>query len=417
MNYIHNYKTIIKNTGYLSIIEGIRLLTPFIALPYIIRTIGAEKYGIVVFVQAIMQYFIILINFGLNISAVKDVAFSRNNPQRLNQIVSAVFQIKLLLFLIATILLIVGILLIPFWQENRSIFYFSFLLCLSEVLFPAWFFQGIEKMKYITFIRTSSILFYVVTVFIFIRSVNDYKLVPLLQSLGSVLAAFIACYLMVSKEKIVFVRLEWEELRKIFRESLPFFISRVSNVLNLNMAKTVSGIFFTMEGVAAFDLAQRIAQFSLIPIQMLNQAVYPHIARTLNRNFVTRFFYIDVVLAFLVAGSIYLLAPICISYFAGDSMPEAINLLRLLTLFIFCGYITTYIGTPVLVSFGHPKIFNLSVILSTIALLLFYVILYIGNWFTLQKFALTLFGAEATILFYRLYYCYHFNIFLWNKRN
>ena len=51
-----------------------------------------------------------------------------------------------------------------------------------------------------------------------------------------------------------------------------FFVSRLSVVLKNNMAKTISGMVFSMHFVAAFDLAQRIATVALVPAQMLNQA-------------------------------------------------------------------------------------------------------------------------------------------------
>ena len=70
----NNHKTIITNTLYLSIIQCVRLLTPFLAMPYVIKTIGAEKFGEIVFAQSIAAFSFIIINFGLDVSAVKDIS-------------------------------------------------------------------------------------------------------------------------------------------------------------------------------------------------------------------------------------------------------------------------------------------------------------------------------------------------------
>lgn len=78
LNKVRNNRLILQNTGYLSVIEVIRLAMPFVALPYIIRTVGAENYGTAVFAQTIISYFSILINWGLDVSAVKDVSVHRN---------------------------------------------------------------------------------------------------------------------------------------------------------------------------------------------------------------------------------------------------------------------------------------------------------------------------------------------------
>lgn len=39
-----------------------------------------------------------------------------------------------------------------------------------------------------------------------------------------------------------------------------------------------------MHEVAVFDLAQKIAMTALVPLQMLNQALFPHIAKHLIGN-------------------------------------------------------------------------------------------------------------------------------------
>lgn len=44
-------KMLLANFTYLSIIEIIGLLLPLITFPYLIRTIGAQKYGIIVFAK------------------------------------------------------------------------------------------------------------------------------------------------------------------------------------------------------------------------------------------------------------------------------------------------------------------------------------------------------------------------------
>lgn len=114
------------------------------------------------------HYFLfqIFINWGLDISAVKDVSISRNNPGELNRIVSSVLLIKLLYLLLSASLLIVASLFVPYVYENAGLLFCCFLLCFTDILFPVWFYQGIEKMKYLALIKFISILFYTVSIFI-----------------------------------------------------------------------------------------------------------------------------------------------------------------------------------------------------------------------------------------------------------
>ena len=123
------------------------------------------------------------------------------------------------------------------FRDNYVLFLLSFLSCLSEILFPVWFYQGVEKMKYITLIRFTSIFFYTVTVFIFIKNESDYLLIPLLQSLGWLLSGVISFFMLIRVEKISLFVPTIESIRRYFKESVPFFVSRVSVVINASMAK------------------------------------------------------------------------------------------------------------------------------------------------------------------------------------
>lgn len=402
---LKNNKTIIQNTGYLSIIEVIRMAMPFIALPYIITTVGAENYGMAVFAQTIISYFTIFINWGLDISAVKDVSVNRNDPKELNKIVSTVLGIKLILFFLSFLILLLCLFYIPFMRNNYCLFLFAFITCISEVLFPVWFYQGIEKMKYLTIIRTTSIVFYTLTVFVFIHTPDDYEKIVLLQSLGNVLAGCLSVYLLFVINKIRLIIPNFKYMLATFMQSFPFFMSRLSVIFNNTMAKTISGIFFTMESVAAFDLAQKIATAALIPTQMMNQAVYPHIAKTKSLSFVRKYFIIDILISFFIATMLVILSSFIVSIFSKDQLPEAASLLRILCLWVFLGGITTYIGSPVLVSFGYPRPFNFSVILSSVTLFLLYILCYILDIFSIYNFALVLVVSELVILIYRMYYC------------
>lgn len=409
-NRIKSNITIVKNAGYLSVIEVIRLAMPFIAIPYIISTVGSSNYGLAVFSQTIISYFTIFINWGLDVSAVKDVSVNRNDKNALNSIVSCVLGIKLILFFISFIILLLCIWLVPFMREHYLLFLFAFITCISEVLFPVWFYQGIEKMKYLTLVRASSILFYACSIFIFINDSEDYPKVVLLQSLGNVIASCFSAYLLFVVHKIKIIKPGYQLLFTTFKDSFPFFMSRLSVIFNNTMAKTLSGIFFTMEAVAAFDIAQKVATASLIPAQMLNVSVYPHIAKTKSKEFVRKYLKVNVLVSFATASVIAILSSYIISVLSKNELTESVNLLRILCFWIFFGGITGYIGSPILVSFGYPKPFNISVILSTITLFILYCISYIFDIFTIYNFAWILVISEFTILLYRLYYCIHLKL-------
>ena len=61
--------------------------------------------------------------------------------------------------------------------------------CSKRFWFVAvWFFQGIEKMKFVTLINVLAKVIFTVLVFIFIKSESDYLKVPIFNSLGFIVS-------------------------------------------------------------------------------------------------------------------------------------------------------------------------------------------------------------------------------------
>lgn len=60
IEYIHRYKTLVENFGYLSLLQICNLLIPLITYPYLVNVLGEEVYGTIVYAQAIVTYLSVL---------------------------------------------------------------------------------------------------------------------------------------------------------------------------------------------------------------------------------------------------------------------------------------------------------------------------------------------------------------------
>lgn len=400
---IGKYSTIIKNTGYLFILEFIRLTLPLLAITYIIRTVGATKYGTIIFAQTIIYYFSVFVNWGFDISAVKDVALNKNNHYELITIFNNVIFTKIFLFFIASVILVIMCLIIPYCRENWILFTFAFITTFSDILIAVWFYQGVEEMKFITLCKAGSVIVYALCIFLFIKESNDYILVPFFQSLGNLIAAVVSVYVIIKKFNIRIIKVSAKNIKKYLSTSFPFFLSRLSAILNNSIAKTICGITSNMEMVGIYDIAQKIATISNVPIQMLNQAIYPHIAKTLDKKFVNNFYNIILIVSLLVALALFILAPIAVLLVSGQNLEDATTILKILCLWVFFCGLSSYIGTPVLISFGHQREFNLSVVISSIFLVMVFSIYVFFNVKILSLYAIAIVCSEIIIYVYRIY--------------
>ena len=407
---LESHKRVAKNTIYLTIMEGVEIAIPFLALPYIIKTVTADNYGKIAFAQSIVAYFGVVVDFGLSIVAAKEVASHRDDRTELGRIFSTMLIIK---FTLLSVCLLSLNLLVCAWSKTRAdilLYNYCFGVCLADVVFMKWLYQGIEKMFVITLIRSSSLLIYLGLLFTFVKGVDDYRRIPLMQSGCMVFTSLVGLFLMVKHEKIRPVMPEFAYIRAFFKKSVSFFFSRASLTVNSKIATTVIGATLGDHEVAAYDLAQKIARAALLPASMVGQAAYPFNARQKDARFATKVFFGLLLLVGVMLAALFFMAPFCVRILSHGKLPESAYLVRMLIPYIFIGSMSVYLGAPMLVAWGHSKPFNHSVFWATAILVLTYGIFYMLKTGTPGYYCLVLCLGELGVASYRLYHCIKYKI-------
>lgn len=365
-NY-NNYKGVIKNFSYLSILQVFNLTLPLLAYPYLIRVLGVETYGIVVFAQAIMMYFSMLINFGFNISATKDIAQYKEDKIQIDKIVSSVYSIKMTIWVLSFLLLLVLIIIIPTFKENWFLFVITFGVTFNDLLFPQWFFLGVEKMKYITFINITSKVIFTCLIFICISEKEDYILVPVFHSVGAFIGGIISIYILVVKEKVRFSFQKIKILKFYFIESLPLFISAASIQIYVNANRVLVGLFLGMSEVAYYDLGEKILRLIKMPVGMLGQVTFSSLAIEKSIAKINKFTKIGVLLTLLLVIQVILFSEFITVLLAGKDMIKAVPIMRILSISALMYALGQFLGNSRLIIFGYKKEFS-QIYLSTVVL-------------------------------------------------
>ncbi|MFW6147983.1 MAG: oligosaccharide flippase family protein, partial [Thermodesulfobacteriota bacterium] len=88
-------KRLLENFISLSTLQGLNYILPLITIPYLVRVIGPEKFGLISFSQAFIQYFVLITNYGFNLSATREISINRANKKRVSEVFSAIMLIKI----------------------------------------------------------------------------------------------------------------------------------------------------------------------------------------------------------------------------------------------------------------------------------------------------------------------------------
>ena len=387
---LKHHKKIIENFSYLSVLQILSMITPLVTYPYLVKTLGEVIYGTVVFAQAVVTYFNILVVFGFNFTAARDVSQYRDDTKKLSEIVSAVTIIKTL-FLIVSLLLISGYMLY-ISQIDYTLYYLSFWICLNEILFPSWFFQGKEEMKYITFINLGIRLLFILMIFIFIKSPDDYLYFPLLNGIGVALAGVVSFILLYKKYKVRLTLVPIKILTKYLKESYHLFISNISIQIYVNANKIIIGTFLGMREVTYYDLAEKITNMGKVPQSMISQVLYPKISLERNGSFLKKVLKGTILMNVFLYLMVFLFSNQIVAYFGGNE-----TVLRILFLTIPIIGISNVLMVLTLLPFGYNKAFTRIVFLSAFFYLFIVLILYGFSFISLYTLTATNVIVESLV--------------------
>ena len=185
-------KSLKHNTIYLMVIQVLNNVLPFITLPYVARIFRVKDYGVVFFAQVLMDYFLRLILFGFEFSAVRQIAIHSNNKKGINHIFNSALSIQVFFLFVGFIILSLIVFSIPKFTKDWLVYYFTYLGLVGFVLNFNWFYQGVAKMKFITILNVITRFLSLVLIFTCIRKPDDYILYPLLNSSAMIIAGIIS---------------------------------------------------------------------------------------------------------------------------------------------------------------------------------------------------------------------------------
>ena len=398
-------KTLVDNFNFMSILQVSQILMPLLIYPYLIRVLGKETYGVVAYSNAIVAYLLMLINFGFNISEIKEISELRDQKGKVSEIVSSVLIIRTLLFVAALIVLLICVFAIPFLRVHKWLYLAYSGLLINAALNPGFYFLGIEKMKFITLITLIANLVFLVLTMIIVRKPSQYVLVPLFTSIGSLIGTIIGLYIMLAREKVVFIFQKAYALKAHFKESLPFFTSRVSVLVIDKTNFVLLGSFVGYVEVAYYDLAAKFLAVMLAPVNVFVQVLFPNVSRTRNISLVIKT--LKMLLAIYVLGyfSLFLLGEPLIKIIGGIELVPARFVLYILAITAITDLIGTFLGTPVLLATGHKDKYNRSIIYGSFFYAISVLFLYFNNWIGLYQLAALTVCTSVFVLIYRITFC------------
>lgn len=142
---MNNRMKIIKNYLYNMSYQLLTIFLPLITIPYISRTIGVVGVGANAYTNAVMSYFLLIANLGINLYGNRTVAYIRDDEEKLSKFF---FEIQILRFLLVFIVgtIYLGFVFL-FGGSYKSLFIAQGIAIVATFFDISWLFMGVENFK------------------------------------------------------------------------------------------------------------------------------------------------------------------------------------------------------------------------------------------------------------------------------
>lgn len=328
---IFNNKKVIENYFFMTLLQVLNSFFSLFLYPYFISTLGVEKYGLYVYAFSVITYFSTFIMFGFDLPAIKKIVSIGDSLEKKSEIVSTIFSAKIYLQLFSFLIFIGIVFFSPSLKQNYELYLILFLNTFSNILFPNWYFQAVQKMKWVTAIQLLSKLISLPFIFTFVKRPEDLKLFIIIFTSTNILGGLMATIVLLIYEKLRINLVSFSKLINWYKEAFPLFLTNFISILKDQGLVLIIGSFFGMREVAIYDLANKIIGIPRFLFTSINGAIFPKLLENLKAEKVKKIIKYELILSIILIFLITILGYWAVLLLGGKQMIEAYVLLLVLS--------------------------------------------------------------------------------------
>ena len=244
-----------KNFAYSFILTASGYIFPLFTYPYVSRVLGVSGIGICDFVDSIINYFVLFSTMGIATCGIREIAAHKDQTAERSRLFNSIIALNVISTILALVVLLIAIYIVPVLVQYRKLLYIGVLKLLANIFLIEWFYTGMENFAYITK-RSIAIKFvYVIAVFAFIRTPDDYHVYYFLTVASMVLNA---AWNMIYARKFVSFSLKDISIKPLLATFFSIGLYRIITSLYTTMNVTWLGFVTDTDQVGYYSSATKL---------------------------------------------------------------------------------------------------------------------------------------------------------------
>jgi O-antigen/teichoic acid export membrane protein len=386
----------------LAAVQAAEYLIPLLALPYLLRVLGPNEFGKIAFSQAFCMYFVVLTEYGFNLTGTRLIAIHRHDKRATSRVFWEVQFVKAAFLILSVGSLLLLLLAFAKLQNVAMVLLIGLLPVVGSVMYPLWLLQGLERMREAALLMISARVLMLVGVFAFVTDSKDILLAAAFQFGAVPIAGVMSWFLLARSRQIVWVAPTRIGLISSLREGWHTFVATAASTLYRSSNAVVLGLLSGPAAVTFYALAEKIVKAVQELNRPISQAVYPRVSalaaqsREAAMPLLRKILFSISGLSLIASLMLFFCADMIIHVIAGQGYHEAALTLRFMAFIPLIGSINSVLGAQMMLPFGFSRAFSRFVVTAGIFNLI--VIAPLAIELTARGAALSFFFSECLLM-------------------
>lgn len=273
---------ILRNFLFLSGAELLLKIFGFFAVVFLARVLGPKGFGEIGFASAILAYFLLLVNLGLDTFGVREAA---RDPIQINNYLNNIVTIRLVAFVISFLFLLIFIYFIPKPLEVKKLILYYGLSLFSFSLAIEWVFIGIERMEYVAISRVVRQGIYLVLILAMVKGPQQILSIPFIYFGSTLIGSIILLLFFIEGYGAYKLKFDLPFWKKILHQSLPMGFSYIMIQIYYNFGLVMLGFLKGEETVGWYNAAYKIILLLLVLPTLVVTVFFPLLSSYFKSNF------------------------------------------------------------------------------------------------------------------------------------
>lgn len=373
-------KSLKVNFLYNAAFKLLNILFPLITFPYVARIISVDGIGKVNYTLAIIEYFILISQFGIPTYAIRECAKYRDDKVKLSKTVQEILLINVIMIVLSYAMFF-GMLDIKAFHNYKTLLLIMSINIITTNLGVEWFYQAIEEYKIITVRNLLVKIVSIILIFTLIKNESDYILYGLIIVISTALGYLLNFY-QLRKYIHPLKRFSNYNIKKHIKPILVLFAMAFTISIYLNLDKVMLGLMSGDKAVGIYTASNKMVKMVLALVTALSTVMLPRMSYYIDKglkdeinNLIKKSLDFIFMISIPSTIGIVMLSKQLILFFAGNDFTEAIFTLKILSPIIIAIALSNLTGIQILMAHGKERLVLVSTIFGAVINLLLNLIL------------------------------------------